>query len=104
MDLNNLDKNNLNFDDNNKFSNNKVHLRKSQRNGRKCITIIEGLESDLDIKKITKALKKIFQCNGAIMKDESENEIVQLSGDQREKIKDFLVNEEICQLEDIVIH
>ena len=45
--------NELDFDENNKK--NKVHIRKIQRNGKKCVTIVEGLENDLDIKKITKA-------------------------------------------------
>jgi translation initiation factor 1 len=32
----------------------KVHIRVQQRNGRKCITLIEGLAEDLDIKRICK--------------------------------------------------
>jgi len=104
MDLNNLDNNNIIFDDNNNFNVDKVHIRKTQRNRRQCITTVEGLENDLDIKKITRALKKIFQCNGAIMKDDNNNEIIQLSGDQRERVKEFLVNEEINKEHDIIIH
>ena len=105
MDLNNLDKNNIDFvDKNNDFSTQKIHIRKTQRNGRKCITTVEGLADELDIKKITKALKKVFKCNGAIVKDENEYEIIQLSGDQRENVKDFLVSEEIEKEETIIVH
>ena len=32
----------------------KIHIRVQQRNGRKCITLIEGLAEDLDIKRICK--------------------------------------------------
>lgn len=105
MDLNNLDKNNIDFvDKDNEFSTQKIHIRKTQRNGRKCITTIEGLADELDIKKITKALKKVFKCNGAIVKDENELEIIQLSGDQRNNVKDFLITEEIEKEETIIVH
>ena len=55
MDLNNLDKNNIDFvDKDNEFSTQKIHIRKTQRNGRKCITTVEGLADELDIKKLQK--------------------------------------------------
>merc|ERR1712139_210447 len=33
-----------------------VHIRVQQRNGRKCITTVQGLSAELDLKKILKAL------------------------------------------------
>ena len=36
-----------------------VHLRIQQRNGRKSLTTVQGLATDLDLKKILKALKKV---------------------------------------------
>eukprot|EP01032_Pedospumella_encystans_P000365 gene365-412_t len=45
--------------------NSKIHIRVQQRNGRKCITTVQGLADDLDIAKIAKALKKTFKCNGS---------------------------------------
>lgn len=104
MDLNNLDKTQINFDDKDNFNYQKIHLRKTQRNGRKCMTTVEGLADELDKKKITRALKRVFKCNGAIVKDEKENEIIQLSGDQRNNVKDFLIEQEIEKEEDVVIH
>lgn len=86
----------------------KVHVRVQQRNGRKCITTVAGLADDLDIKRICKAFKKNFSCNGAVQDDTQEGEIVgeviQLSGDQRTNVMDFLVDQEICHKEDIVLH
>ena len=38
---------------------NYVHLRIQQRNGRKTLTTIQGLPSDLDQKKLLKAFKKV---------------------------------------------
>ena len=82
----------------------KVHVRVQQRNGRKCITTVAGLTDDLDIKRICKAFKKNFSCNGAVQKDDEEKEVIQLQGDQRTNVKDFLVDQEICTPDVIVLH
>jgi len=95
------------FDDANDESgvgSSKVHVRVQQRNGRKCISTVQGLADDLDIKRILKAFKKNFSCNGAIVKDEELGEIIQLSGDQRTNVKNFLVDQEICLDSQIVLH
>lgn len=36
----------------------KIHVRIQQRNGRKCITTIQGLDADLDLGRIMKNMKK----------------------------------------------
>lgn len=82
----------------------KVHVRVQQRNGRKCITTVAGLADDLDVKRICKAFKKNFSCNGALQKDEEDKEVIQLSGDQRTNVKEFLVDQEICHSDTIVLH
>ena len=79
-------------------------MRVQQRNGRKCITTIAGLAEDLDVKRICKAFKKNFQCNGAVTKDSELGEIIQLSGDQRTNVNSFLAEQEICLKSSIVIH
>mmetsp|Transcript_1421 Transcript_1421/g.1939 ORF Transcript_1421/g.1939 Transcript_1421/m.1939 type:complete len:109 (-) Transcript_1421:339-665(-) len=82
----------------------KIHVRVQQRNGRKCITTIAGLAEDLDVKRICKAFKKNFSCNGAVQKDEEAGEVIQLSGDQRTNVKAFLVDQEISHSEYVVLH
>jgi translation initiation factor 1 len=62
------------------------------------------LADDLDIKRICKAFKKNFSCNGAVQKDDEDKEVIQLQGDQRTNVKDFLVDQEICAPESIVLH
>jgi translation initiation factor 1 len=74
-----------------------IHIRIQQRNGRKTLTTVQGIPSKFDHKKILKVIKKEFACNGTIISDtESKGmgEVIQLQGDHRLKIKDFLVNEE----------
>jgi translation initiation factor 1 len=58
----------------------------------------------LDLKKIAKALKKTFQCNGSVTMDSELGEILQLSGDKRTDVKDFFVDQEVCHEDQIVIH
>lgn len=82
----------------------KVHVRVQQRNGRKSLTTVQGLADDLDIKRILKAFKKNFSCNGALVKDDELGEIIQLSGDQRTNVREFLVDQEICTEGQIVLH
>lgn len=82
----------------------KIHVRVQQRSGRKCITTVAGMADDLDLKRILKAMKKNFSCNGAIVKDRDEGEVIQLSGDQRTNINDFLYGMEICTPGQVVLH
>jgi translation initiation factor 1 len=62
------------------------------------------LAEDLDVKKIARALKKTFQCNGSILNDDELGEIIQLQGDQRTNVRDFFTKEEVCYEDQIVIH
>ena len=39
-----------------------------------------------------------------LQKDEDEKEVIQLSGDQRTNVKEFLVDQEICHSDAIVLH
>jgi translation initiation factor 1 len=82
----------------------KINIRIQQRNGRKSITSISGLNPDLDLKKILKTFKKSLNCNGAIIEDETLGKIIQLQGDQRASVKDFFIKEEIISEENIIMH
>jgi translation initiation factor 1 len=73
----------------------KIHIRVQQRNGRKCITTLQGLDTDLDIKRIGKAMKKEFNCNGNLVEDPDKGDILQFQGDQRENIRVWLLAQEI---------
>jgi translation initiation factor 1 len=52
---------------------------------------VQGLAAD-EAKNILSSLKKKFNCNGAIVQDkELDIPVIQLSGDQRKNVSDFLV-------------
>jgi len=67
-----------------------VHIRIQQRNGRKTLTTIQGLSTEYDLKKIVRACKKEFACNGTVIEHPEYGEVLQLQGDQRTKICGWL--------------
>lgn len=78
----------------------KVHIRVQQRNGRKNITTLQGLDEDLDIDLICKALRKILRCNGSISKTKDMGKVIQLQGDHRVAVENFLYDVEIYDRKD----
>lgn len=87
------------FEDN-KLPQQKIHIRIQQRNAKKSITIIEGLNKEIiDFKRIKKDLSKKYNCFGFISDD-----VIQLSGDQRNNVLQFLISENIATKDNIVIH
>jgi len=93
----------LKFDDDSSFSKNTVTISVQKRNGRQCITSVTGMAEDLDLKKIISYLKKKYNCNGSIIKDEQFGEVITLTGDQKENVYNFLIGEEINKKDEIII-
>ncbi|BFZ58629.1 Eukaryotic translation initiation factor eIF-1 [Savitreella phatthalungensis] len=83
---------------------NYIHIRIQQRNGRKTLTTVQGVPTEFDQKRILKALKKDFACNGTIVKDAEMGEVIQLQGDQRLKVSEFLTTELPIAKKTIKIH
>ncbi|KXS11284.1 translation initiation factor eIF1 [Gonapodya prolifera JEL478] len=79
-------------------------IRIQQRNGRKSLTTIAGLPPELDQKKLLKAFKKEFACNGSLVQDEDHGEVIQLQGDQRLKVQQFLATEGIASKDQVQVH
>lgn len=67
-----------------------MHIRIQQRNGRKTLTTLQGLPDKYDPKKLLKAFKKEFACNGTLVQDEELGQVIQLQGDQRTKASALL--------------
>ena len=64
----------------------------TERNGRKTLTTVQGLPKKFDQKKILKVIKKKFACNGTIVSDSEMGEVIQLQGDQRKDVQEFLTD------------
>jgi len=82
-----------------------VHLRIQKRTGKKCLTFIQGVPSTVDIKSLTQKLSKLYNCNCASIEHPKIGKCLQLSGDHRDDLKQFLVKERIvANVRDIKIH
>lgn len=71
-------------------------IRIQQRNGRKTLTTVQGLPREIEKKILLKSFKKRFACNGTIVQDEDLGEIIQLQGDQRSRVVEYLAEESGC--------
>lgn len=73
----------------------KIHIR-TQQNGKKWITMVHGLDDDLDQARIARAMKKAFHCSAtACINDTDGSEYIKLSGNQRDIITVWLVDNEV---------
>jgi translation initiation factor 1 len=81
-----------------------LDIRVQQRSGRKTLTTVQGLPKTFDPKKVLKAFKKDFACNGTIVDDEELGEVIQLQGDHRTKVCELLINEGICKKDEVQVH
>ena len=94
----------MNFEDElDKELKDKVTIFVKKRNNRQSDTTISGLAIDLDLKKILSYMKKHFNCTGSIVSDPKFGEVICLTGNQKEQVFNFLVNEEICKKEKIIV-
>lgn len=81
-----------------------IHIRTQQRNGRKSLTTLQGINPKINKKIILKECKKKFNCNGTIVEDSELGDIIQLQGDQRKNVAQFLIDEKISKKEFIKVH
>ena len=79
-------------------------FRTQQRNGRKSLTTIQGINPKINKKVILKECKKKFNCNGTIVDDPELGQVIQLQGDQRKLVAQFLIDEKIAKKDVIKVH
>lgn len=82
-----------------------IHIRVKKRNGKKCTTTIENLNVLNNDPAYWETLFKYFRttlcCNGSLDKDEKS---MLLFGDQREKVKKYLLDKKLCTATNLKIH
>jgi translation initiation factor SUI1 len=78
----------------------KIHVR-IIRQGPRTLTLIEGLDEDLDQHRIAKYMAKAFSCSSSVQKDKEGNEIIQLQGNQLLAVRDWLQMQEILTAKEV---
>jgi translation initiation factor SUI1 len=77
----------------------------SQRTARKKLTIVNGIPDDIDLDLVLRAWKKIFHCVGSVKYDPKIKEnYIELNGDHRQEVYEFLIHEGIGSEEYIKMH
>ncbi|CAO2645317.1 Eukaryotic translation initiation factor 1, partial [Lemmus lemmus] len=67
-----------------------IHIRIQQRNGRKTLTTVQGIADDYDKKKL--------------VKHPEYGEVIQLQGDQRKNICQFLIEIGLAKDDQLKVH
>eukprot|EP01066_Platyproteum_vivax_P009007 Platyproteum_vivax@DN3920_c0_g1_i1.p1 len=80
-----------------------IHIRNQQRNGRKSLTTVQGIDK-VTTKRLLKTFKKTFSCNGTVVDDAELGSIIQLQGDQRQNVARYIIDEGIVSKEQVKVH
>lgn len=75
-----------------------------QRNSRKTLATVQGIADDYDKKKLVKAFKKKFACNGTVIEHPDYGEVIHLQGDQRKNIWQFLAVTGLAKDDQLKVH
>ena len=81
-----------------------VHIRIQQRNGNKIVTTVQGLSKKWDLKEIVRLCKKKFACGGTVVEHTEYGEVLQLHGDQRNNICQWLTKVGLVKAEQLKVH
>ena len=81
-----------------------MHVRIEQRNERKTLTTVQGLSAKYDLKKVVRAYKKEFACKGKVVERPEYGKVLQLLGDQRLKISDWLTKHSLVEADQLKVH
>ena len=81
-----------------------IHIRVQQRNGRKMLTTVQGIEEKFDKRKLVKYIRKHYACSGTVITHSEYGQVLQFQGDQRANVQEFLLQIEMCGKGLIKIH
>lgn len=81
-----------------------IHIRIQQRNGRKTLTTVQGIDEKYDKRKFLKVFKKEFACNGSVTDHDEYGEVIVMQGDQRKLVHQFLLNINFAPVNLIKMH
>ncbi|NWU12548.1 EIF1 factor, partial [Cephalopterus ornatus] len=81
-----------------------IHIRIQQRNGRKTLTTVQGIADDYEGGGFFVSLPQKFACNGTVIEHPEYGEVIQLQGDQRKNICQFLVEIGLAKDDQLKVH
>ncbi|KAH8606389.1 putative Translation initiation factor SUI1 [Trypanosoma vivax] len=82
----------------------KVHIRVQQRKGKKFVTSVQGLNQDLNFRRINREFQRRWGCNGTVISTSDAGKVIQLQGDWSHHIRKFLLDEHMATEQNLEIH
>eukprot|EP00796_Vickermania_ingenoplastis_P007470 gene7470-5265_t len=82
----------------------KVHIRVQQRLRKKNVTTVQGLNQQLNFRRLCREMQQMWGCNGSVINDQVAGKVIQLQGNLSEKLKEFLLSENMATPENLEIH
>lgn len=96
----NLQKSSILDDDETEIKNfENIHIITRKLNSRNFLTFITGIDEKYDYNLILLDLKKEFACNGAVINNKTYGKIIQLNGNHKDKVAQYLINSKIATKE-----
>ncbi|XP_033239073.1 eukaryotic translation initiation factor 1-like [Drosophila pseudoobscura] len=81
-----------------------VHIRIQKGFGYKMQTTVQGLSDEYKLMKIVRAFKKEFTCNVIVTEHPEYGEVIQVQGDQRQRISRWLVRMGLAKSDQVKLH
>ena len=85
----------------------KIHIR-TQQQGKRWLTTVEGLGDEYDLGKIARNMKKCFHCSTSVVHNNSGEEVVLIQGNHRDDVQEWLIGNEFVTekeaAERVVVH
>ncbi|XP_060028244.1 eukaryotic translation initiation factor 1-like [Erinaceus europaeus] len=81
-----------------------IHVKIQQRNGRITLTTVQETADDYYKMKLVKSFKKKFARNGTVIEHPEYGEVIQLQGDQRKNICQFLDEIGLAKDDQLKVH
>jgi translation initiation factor SUI1 len=82
----------------------KVVIAIQQRTAKKYVTTVTDIPAKYDLPKLVKYIKKCYNCSGSVLKKEdSDEEYLKFSGDQRQNVATFFVECNVMDKENIIV-
>lgn len=82
----------------------KVHIRVQQRARKKNVTTVQGLDQRMNFRRICREMQQSWGCNGSVIETPEAGKVIQLQGNLSEKLKEFLLRENMATEENLEIH
>ncbi|EPY28563.1 translation initiation factor 1 [Strigomonas culicis] len=82
----------------------RVHIHVKQRNRKKCVTTLQGIDPKLNFDLICRHFQQKWGCNGSVIDGGASGKVIQLQGNWSEKMQEFVLKEHMATENNLEVH